>query len=125
MPVLQQVKGTVSQDFRLLFYGLEEIFDYNVRKLRVRVSLTMRTQDFREYLRENNIFCETVFACSYWAKVDFFFFFKGRKSLDTVLLIIDNKGTHTFCSACFAFSICTSMYSYIYFYTYVYICTVQ
>ena len=28
---------------------------------------------FREYLRENSPFCETVFACSYWAQVAFFY----------------------------------------------------
>ena len=44
----------------------------------------MWTHVFREYLRENEKFRETVFACSYEAQVEFFDQKKCQKSLDIV-----------------------------------------
>ena len=35
--------------------------------------LSAKSLSFREYLRENENFHETVFACSYWAQAEFFF----------------------------------------------------
>ena len=46
----------------------------------------MQTHVFREYLRENEKVCETVFACSYGAQVESFKQKKGQQSRDTVPL---------------------------------------
>ena len=45
-----------------------------------------RTHIFRDYLRENKKFRETVFFCSFGSQVEFFVIKKCRKSRDTVPL---------------------------------------
>ena len=90
------------------FFVFTKIFERKIQKSRLRVVNENvdthfflwggGTHVFREYL------LETVFACSYGAQVQFFFFFKKyQKSRDTVPLKKGNIGIPVLVSQCSIF----------------------
>ena len=61
---------------------------------------------FHEYLRENKKVQETVFACSYWARLEYFKQKQGQKSHDTVPLSYLYKLVPWYCTESHTLNIC-------------------